>query len=66
LLKRAYEALADGGLLLIREFIAHGNRSGPLEALLFSLNMLVNTEAGDTFTTGESIVSDSKRWGSTR
>jgi ubiquinone/menaquinone biosynthesis C-methylase UbiE len=53
LLRRTYEALADRGLLLIGEFLPNDDRSGPLEPLLFGLNMLINTEAGDTFTMGE-------------
>ncbi len=28
-------------------------RTGPPNALIFAVNMLVNTEAGDTFTAGE-------------
>ena len=53
LLKRTYEALAPGGTIVIAEFIANEDRSGPPGAMVFAVNMLVNTDAGDTFTLGE-------------
>jgi 3-hydroxy-5-methyl-1-naphthoate 3-O-methyltransferase len=53
LLKRVFDALGDGGLLLIGEFVPNDDRTGPAMPLLFSLNMLVNTESGDVFTLHE-------------
>jgi len=53
LVKRAYRALGDNGLLLIAEMIPNDTRSGPMLPLLFGLNMLVHTEAGDVFTMRE-------------
>jgi ubiquinone/menaquinone biosynthesis C-methylase UbiE len=53
LLKRSYEALNDGGMLLIGEFVPNDERSGPPLPLLFGLNMLINTPAGDVFTMRE-------------
>jgi 3-hydroxy-5-methyl-1-naphthoate 3-O-methyltransferase len=53
LLKRAYEALSDGGMLLIGEFIPNDERTGPALPLLFGLNMLLNTPAGNVFTMRE-------------
>jgi len=53
LLKRACDALGDGGMLLIGEFVPNEERSGPASALLFGLNMLINTPAGDVFTMRE-------------
>jgi len=50
LLKKVYDALAPGGIIAIAEFIPDDNRNGPTYPLLFSVNMLVNTENGDTFT----------------
>jgi ubiquinone/menaquinone biosynthesis C-methylase UbiE len=50
LLKRPREALGDGGMLLIGEFVPNDERSGPAWPLLFGLNMLINTAAGDVFT----------------
>jgi ubiquinone/menaquinone biosynthesis C-methylase UbiE len=50
LLKKVFQALAPGGTVAIQEFVPNEDRSGPPNALIFALNMLVNTEAGDTFT----------------
>lgn len=49
LLKKAFDALAAGGTIAIMEFLVEADRSGPPRALLFAVNMLVHTEAGDTF-----------------
>jgi ubiquinone/menaquinone biosynthesis C-methylase UbiE len=53
LLKRACAALSDGGMLLIGEFVPNDQRTGPALPLLFGLNMLINTTAGDVFTMRE-------------
>lgn len=50
LLKKVYNALAPGGTVAIQEFVPNNDRTGPPNALIFAVNMLVNTEAGDTFT----------------
>ncbi len=50
LLRRASEALAPGGTIAIAEFLADEGRAGPPVAMIFAVNMLLNTEAGDTFT----------------
>ncbi len=44
LLKRIFEALPEGGGLMIGEKIIHEDRSGPRWAMMQSLNMLVCTE----------------------
>ena len=49
LLKKTFEALAPGGTIAIMEFLLDDDRTGPPVGLLFAVNMLVNTEAGDTF-----------------
>ena len=49
LLKKVYDALAPGGTIAIMEFMVNDDRSGPPMGLLFAVNMLVNTKAGDTF-----------------
>jgi SAM-dependent methyltransferase len=46
LIQRVAESLAPGGLIAIRDFI-RGVSKG---AALFAVNMLVNTESGDTYT----------------
>ena len=50
LLKKVLDALAPGGTVAVQEFVPDEDRSGPPSALIFAVNMLVNTEAGDTFT----------------
>jgi hypothetical protein len=53
LLKRTCAALAPGGTIAIAEWIVADDRSGPPPGLVFAVNMLVNTERGDTFSFGE-------------
>lgn len=53
LLKKAFDALAPGGTVAIQEFVPNDERTGPPNALIFAVNMLVNTETGDTFTFAE-------------
>lgn len=53
LLHKTFAAMAPGGTIVIAEFIADEDRTGPTGALIFAVTMLVNTEAGDTFTFGE-------------
>nr|MBA3650886.1 class I SAM-dependent methyltransferase [Chthoniobacterales bacterium] len=50
LLDKVFRALAPGGAIAIAEFLANDDRSGSPMAMLFAVNMLVNTEEGDTFT----------------
>ena len=47
---RCAKALASGGLLIIKDFITDDDRTGPPFSLLFALQMLLHTEAGDTYT----------------
>lgn len=52
LLRRAYDALPRDGVLIVREiFIDEERRQAP--ALLFSLHMLLDTDAGRAFTANE-------------
>ncbi len=53
LLGKTFRALAPGGTIAIAEFLADENRDGPPMAMLFAVNMLVNTREGDTFTVAE-------------
>ncbi len=53
LLRRILHALAPGGTLAIQEFMPDDDRTGPPQALIFAVNMLVNTEAGSTYTFAE-------------
>jgi 3-hydroxy-5-methyl-1-naphthoate 3-O-methyltransferase len=49
LIKRTFEALAPGGTIAIMEFLVNKDRTDPAIGLFFAVNMLVNTEEGDTF-----------------
>jgi SAM-dependent methyltransferase len=50
LLRKTFSALAPGGTIAISEFMPNDDRTGPPAPLFFAVNMLVHTEAGDTFT----------------
>ena len=49
LIERCFRALAKDGMLLIGEFVPNDDRTGPPIAMLFGLNMLLHTPAGDVF-----------------
>jgi O-methyltransferase domain/Dimerisation domain len=49
LIKKTFAALASGGTIAIAEFLVNADRTGPLNALFFAVNMLVNTDSGDTY-----------------
>ena len=49
LIQKTFAALAPGGTIAVMEFLVNAKRTGPPMGLLFAVNMLVNTEAGDTF-----------------
>jgi 3-hydroxy-5-methyl-1-naphthoate 3-O-methyltransferase len=53
LFRRARQALAPGGRLVVQDFILDPDKTGPLHAALFSLNMLVNTESGASYSEPE-------------
>jgi hypothetical protein len=53
LLRRTFVALAPGGTVVISEFLPNDERTGPPTPLIFAVNMLVHTSAGDTFTFAE-------------
>jgi SAM-dependent methyltransferase len=53
LVKKAYDALNPNGQLVIQDHIMDEDRTAPLAGALFSLNMLVGTQTGDTFTESE-------------
>jgi ubiquinone/menaquinone biosynthesis C-methylase UbiE len=49
LLKKVFRALTSGGTIAIAEWLVNDDRTKPLPSLMFSVQMLVNTEKGDTF-----------------
>ncbi len=50
LYRAIYEALEEGGKILIRDHVMNEDRTYPPAGTLFALNMLVSTQAGDTYT----------------
>jgi ubiquinone/menaquinone biosynthesis C-methylase UbiE len=53
LFRRLHRALRPGGRLVVIDMLPNDDRSGPPYPVMFALNMLVNTEAGDTYTLAE-------------
>jgi len=49
LLAKTFDALASGGTIAIAEFLVNQERTGPPTGLIFAVNMLVNSDNGDTF-----------------
>lgn len=48
--RRAHAALAPGGMLIVKDFLLDSGRVGPAYGLIFALQMLLHTAAGDTYT----------------
>ena len=53
IIRRAISVLKPGGLIMIHEFILNRDLKGPLYPALFSLNMLVGTKAGRSYSEKE-------------
>ncbi len=53
LLHKAVNAAAPGALVLIHDFILDDTRDSPLFPALFSLNMLLGTPYGQSYSEGE-------------
>jgi ubiquinone/menaquinone biosynthesis C-methylase UbiE len=53
LFKRLYRALRPQGQLVVIDLVPNEERTGPAWPVVFALNMLVNTEVGDTYTLAE-------------
>jgi len=50
---KCFDALESGGLLMLKDFFVEPGRTGPPFSLIFAVHMLLNTEAGDTYSTDE-------------
>jgi ubiquinone/menaquinone biosynthesis C-methylase UbiE len=53
LLRKIFRALKSGGTIVIAEWLVNDDRTKPLPSLMFAVQMLVNTEKGDTFSFNE-------------
>lgn len=53
LFQRSYSALTPGGRLVVQDFILEPSKTAPRAAALFSLNMLVGTRAGSSYSEPE-------------
>ncbi|MCL5105396.1 MAG: acetylserotonin O-methyltransferase [Armatimonadetes bacterium] len=53
LFKKCWKSLNPGGQIVIQEFVVDEGRTSPPAHVLFALNMLVGTRAGDTYTESE-------------
>jgi ubiquinone/menaquinone biosynthesis C-methylase UbiE len=52
-LRKSFQALASGGRLVIQDFLLEHDKTAPLDAALFSLNMLTGTAAGSSYNEDE-------------
>jgi ubiquinone/menaquinone biosynthesis C-methylase UbiE len=53
LFRRLGRALRPGGRLVVIDMIPNDSRTAPPYPLIFAINMLINTETGDTYTLAE-------------
>ena len=53
LLKKTFGALKPGGTIAVAEWLVNDRRTEPTHSLMFAVQMLVNTEHGDTFSFNE-------------
>jgi cyclopropane fatty-acyl-phospholipid synthase-like methyltransferase len=53
ILLKVFKALNSDGLLILKDFLLNEARTAPAYAALFSLNMLVSTQRGRTYTRNE-------------
>jgi predicted O-methyltransferase YrrM len=53
LIQKAYDSLNAGGRIIIQDHLMENDRTSPARGALFALNMLVNTQGGDTYTETE-------------
>ncbi len=53
LLRKAHDSLVSGGLVVVQENLVDAGKTAPASAVLFSLNMLVNTSHGRSYSGNE-------------
>lgn len=55
IIQKAVEVLEPGGVIIIHDFILNDSMDGPLFPALFSLNMLLGTDSGQSYSEGQII-----------
>ena len=50
LYKKVFDALDPGGRIIVRDYAMDNDRTRPASGALFAINMLVNTEGGNSYT----------------
>ena len=55
MIKKAVEALKPGGMIIIHDFILNNDMDGPLFPALFSLNMLLGTDSGQSYSEAQIV-----------
>lgn len=53
IVRKTAEALSPGGLIFVHEFILDNDKASPLFPALFSLNMLLGTDSGQSYSEAE-------------
>lgn len=53
MINKSYRALNKGGRVVIHEFILNNDKATPSDAAIFSVNMLVNTKEGASYSVSE-------------
>ena len=53
LFKKAWKSLNANGRIVVKDFFANEHRTGPVFVTQFAINMLLNTEQGNTYTFSE-------------
>ena len=55
IIQKAVDALEPGGMIIIHDFILNNSMDGPLFPALFSLNMLLGTDSGQSYSEAQII-----------
>ena len=55
IIQKAVGVLEPGGVIIIHDFILHNSMDGPLFPALFSLNMLLGTDSGQSYSENQII-----------
>lgn len=53
IIDKTVKAMTPDGLIMVHEFFLNDNKDGPLFPALFSLNMLINNEGGQSYSEWE-------------